>query len=134
MDNALDWTICPQMEFADLKELFDHNDFVHGVGSLPKVEETKGRFVLLLLSGANTIEQYPYDQVEFADSKELFDHNDFVHGVAPKVEETKADGEEVEFADLKELFDHNDFVHGVAPKVEETKADGEEVDEFNFFI
>nr|GEX11439.1 hypothetical protein [Tanacetum cinerariifolium] len=38
MDNALACTICPHVKFADLKELFDHNDFVHGVA--PEVEET----------------------------------------------------------------------------------------------
>ncbi|GJV75219.1 hypothetical protein Tco_1506803 [Tanacetum coccineum] len=82
------------VEFADLKELFDHNDFVHGVA--PEVEETK--------ADGEEVDEISFF-VEFADLKELFDHNDFVHGVAPEVEETKADGEEVD--------EINFFVHSL---------------------
>ncbi|GJU22769.1 hypothetical protein Tco_1156111 [Tanacetum coccineum] len=78
------WWLPGDVEFADLKELFDHNDFVHGVA--PEVEETK--------ADGEEVDEINFF-VEFADLKELFDHNDFVHGIAPEVEETKADGEEV---------------------------------------
>ncbi|GKF51871.1 hypothetical protein Tco_0148338, partial [Tanacetum coccineum] len=37
-ENDLACTSCPQLEFADLKELLDHNNFVHG-GVAPEVKE-----------------------------------------------------------------------------------------------